>query len=101
MDRKELLKAVSEDVGVSEVLAKRVLRSIVRQIAKTIVKGEAVIVREFGRFTSAKRAQRWGRHPKTGARYLIRATTIPKFVPAPKLKAHIAAKGSGYVPKDY
>lgn len=101
MNRDELVKAISEDIGVSQALAKRVLGSMVKNIAKAITKGDLVQIREFGRFYTRKRAGRFGRHPQTGQIFHVPATTVPQFEGSPKLKATVAAKGRSYKPSPY
>lgn len=92
MNRAELVKAISEDAGFAEPLIDGVIGYALYHIAMTVTKGEAVELRGFGSFRSAKRAARPARHPKTGKTIRIPATTVAKFVPGLALKTTVAAK---------
>lgn len=95
MNLKELSAAISEDAGFPASTVEAVIGYACYHIAMTVVKGEWVELRGFGRFRSAKRAMRRGRNPKTGAVMSIPATTVPVFRPGAAFKESVAAKRPG------
>lgn len=96
MNRQELVEAVEKEAGFEASIVDAVLGYAVYVIAETITRGEVVQLRGFGTFRSAKRAARAVRHPKTGNKLRVPATTIPVFRPGLALKASVAAKkGNG------
>lgn len=92
MDRQELYEAVSADVGISVPRVRDVLLFALYHIADKVTRGEAVKLREFGEFHSAKRAARRVRNPRTGQIKVVPAVTVPKFVASRTFKSAVAAK---------
>ena len=95
MNRKELVQAVSDDVGTDVSIVGEVLDWVLYRIVVQVARGETVELRGFGRFLSAQRATRMTRSPKTGLMIRIPATTVPVFRPGAAFKGSVAPKKPG------
>lgn len=92
MNIQDLIDEVAGDGGVSRDFVDALIKRITATIIKTVVTGEAVHIRGFGRFTSYKIAQRWRRNPRTGLKMYCPATTSVKFRPSEVFRVAVAAK---------
>lgn len=92
MNRQELVAEIEKEAGFDASIVDAVLGYAMYVIAETITTGEAVQLRGFGTFKSAKRAARSVRHPKTGNPLRVPATTVPVFKPGMALMISVAAK---------
>lgn len=92
MNIKDLVDEVTEGGAVSRDFVEVMIKRIAAAIIKTVVTGEAVHIRGFGRFTSYKIAQRWRRNPRTGQKMYCPATTSVKFRPSTVFRVAVAAK---------
>lgn len=86
MNKSELIKAVSDDAGIPKSVAGAVIDSMIRNIKKSLRKGNAVTIIGFGSFKVTKRAARIWRNPKTGETIKIKARKSPRFVAGKGLK---------------
>ena len=92
MDVHGLINEVSGNSAFSKDFVRVMLNKVAEAIIKTVVTGEAVHIRGFGRFQSRKMAQRIRRNPKTGDKMRCPATTTVKFVPSAVFRDAVAAK---------
>ncbi len=87
MNKESLIEAV---MGCAKCDTKKqaaaAVEGVFDTIAKALGRGEEVSIAGFGVFTTAKRAARQGRNPKTGERIQIPASTRPKFRAGKALK---------------
>ncbi|MHA4809225.1 HU family DNA-binding protein [Flavitalea flava] len=79
MNKAELVEKISGDAGISKKQAAAALDSFTEAVAKTLKKGDKVILVGFGTFSVSKRAARTGRNPQTGAAIKIKAKKVAKF----------------------
>ncbi len=91
MNKEELMRAVSNQVGLSHDKAIKAINVILQEITQALSKGDKVIFVGFGTFTVSKRAARSGRNPKTGVPIKIPERNAPKFTAGKELKE--AVKG--------
>ncbi|MDP3537423.1 MAG: HU family DNA-binding protein [Azonexus sp.] len=92
MNKSELVEVAAKEAGITKAAADKALSAIIAAIVKTVTAGESVTLVGFGTFKSAKRAERTGKNPKTGATLNIPATTVPKFTAGTAFKASVAPK---------
>jgi len=90
MTKKDFVKLVAEDAGVSQAVAGKLLDSIFINIKKTLLGGNTLKIHNFGVFKTTERAARSGRNPQTGAPLEIPAKRVPVFRASPVLKTVIA-----------
>ena len=78
MNKAELVSAVAEKTGQSNVTVGAVLGAIEDVITNTVAGGGKVQIPGFLSFERTERAARTGRNPATGAEIQIAAATVPK-----------------------
>ena len=86
MKKAELVEAVAEQAGLTKADADRAIKAFADVVTKVLKKGDKVAVPGFGTFSVAKRAEREGRNPQTGAVVKIAASKSAKFKQASALK---------------
>jgi len=89
--KQEFVDAVADRAGVSKRDAGTAVDAVLDTITATLRRGDAVTFTGFGKFSTSARAARMGVNPRTGAKVMIAATTVPKFSAGSTLKA--AVKG--------
>lgn len=87
MNKAQLVQAISDQTGIPKNQAEDVLDCVLKNITKSLKKGEDVKLVGFGTFTKTKRKARSGRNPKNGETIKIPASFAPKFKPGTELKA--------------
>jgi len=91
MNKADLTNFVAEETGMSKKDARIALNVVVEGIEKGLVTDGKVTLVGFGSFTTADRAARKGRNPKSGEPLDIPAKTVPKFKASKALKEAVDA----------
>jgi DNA-binding protein HU-beta len=89
MNKTELVRTISEQIGLSLSNVNKTIDTMFQEITKALQKGDKVTFIGFGTFSISKRATRNGRNPKTGASIKISARNAPKFTPGKGLKSSV------------
>jgi len=89
MNKTKLIELVSEDTSISRAQVKMTLESFLKNIIKSLKKGNNVQLVGFGTFKVSNRAARIGRNPQTGEKISISATKVPTFISGKALKTAI------------
>lgn len=79
MNKGDLIKAISEQSGISKAQATEALNAVVGGITGALAAGEKVTLVGFGTFSVSERAARTGRNPATGNVIKIAAKKQVKF----------------------
>lgn len=79
MKRKELVKEISNDIGVDADVVNAVLLSMFDSIRANLSKGETIFLRGFGTFYSRLENERLGRNISKGTSVVIPARVVPKL----------------------
>ncbi len=91
MTKQEFVDAVADKSGMSKSDAGKAVEAVLETITDTLRRRDAVTFTGFGKFSTSARAARMGVNPRTGAKVMIPATTVPKFSAGSSLKG--AVKG--------
>ncbi len=89
MTKADLVEEVSRVIEMSRKDSEVILEVIIDGIARSLVAGDKVEIRGFGRFSTRQRQGRIGRNPKTGVRVDVPAKRVAYFKPGKELKALI------------
>lgn len=86
MNKKELIKTLSDRLQIADSDAMRFIDSFESVISRTLSEGGEVSLVGFGKFHCKKLRARIGRHPHTGEPMAIPAKYLPAFSPGKALK---------------
>jgi DNA-binding protein HU-beta len=79
MNKGDLIKAISDQSGITKAQATDALNAVVGSISGALASGEKVTLVGFGTFSVSERAARTGRNPATGSVIKIAAKKQVKF----------------------
>lgn len=82
MIKKDLTAKISADAGISPDQAIKAIESIVKHVKHSLLNGEDVVLRGFGRFYRKKRAKKIGRNFSSNTPLVVDEHFIPEFKPA-------------------
>lgn len=91
MNKKEIIKAISEKAQMPNETAGKALEAITDVIKEELASGRKVQIVGFGVFEVSERAARKGRNPQTGEEINVPATRAPRFKAGKELKAAVKA----------
>lgn len=89
MTKQEFVDAVAAKAGMSKRDAGAAVDAVLDTITDALKRGDSVTFTGFGKFSTSARAARMGVNPRTGAKVMIPATTVPKFSAGSALKAAV------------
>ncbi len=81
MTKKEIVKAISQDVGLPKSKTREVVQKTFDAIIDALVSEGRIELRNFGIFEVKKRAARPGRNPRTGDEILVPERYVVNFKP--------------------
>jgi DNA-binding protein HU-beta len=86
MNKIDLIKAVAEQVGLTQKEVTAVFDAAIELVTKTLKKGEEVSVAGLGKFVVKNRAARQSMNPRTKELIKVPASKAPTFRAAKALK---------------
>lgn len=103
MTKKEIVKEISEKLGLTQLKTKEIVQQTFDAIIETLVQEERIELRNFGVFEVKQRAARKARNPRTGAKVEVPAKFVVTFKPGKEMEEkvqrliaeHRAAKAGG------
>ncbi len=90
MNKKELIGKVADKTGLSKKDVEASFTQIFETIKEALGQEMKIAIKGFGTFSVKKRAEKKGRHPKTGEELLISARSVPAFSAGSDLKDVVA-----------
>jgi len=101
--KKEIVKEISEKLGLTQLKTKEIVQQTFDAIIETLVQEERIELRNFGVFEVKQRAARKARNPRTGAKVEVPAKFVVTFKPGKEMEEkvqrliaeHRAAKAGG------
>jgi DNA-binding protein HU-beta len=90
MNKKELIKQMADDAGISHQAARDAVQSLINGITEALKTEDGkVTLTGFGTFLTSRREAHMGRNPLTGEPIRIPARNIVRFKAGRKLKAAV------------
>lgn len=89
MTKKEIVKAISEEIGLTQLKTKEIVQKTFDAIVETLVREERIELRNFGVFEVKKRAARKARNPRTGERVDVAAKYVVTFKPGKEMEERV------------
>ena len=103
MTKKEIVKTISEEIGLTQLKTKEIVQKTFDAIVETLLSEGRIELRNFGVFEVKKRKARKARNPRTGERVDVGPKMVVTFKPGKEMEekvqrliaAHRATKAGG------
>ena len=79
MNKSQLVDAIARNAKITKVDAKKALDAFIEVTGETLRSGDKIVLVGFGSFSVAKKPERTGRNPRTGAAIRIAPRNVVKF----------------------
>lgn len=89
MTKKEIVKTISDDIGLTQLKTKEIVQKTFDAIVETLVEDRRIELRNFGVFEVKKRAARKARNPRTGDKVLVPEKFVVTFKPGKEMEARV------------
>jgi nucleoid DNA-binding protein len=87
--KKEIVKAISEEIGLTQLKTKEIVQKTFDAIVETLVADGRIELRNFGVFEVKKRAARKARNPRTGERVDVAEKFVVTFKPGKEMEERV------------
>jgi integration host factor subunit beta len=87
--KKDLAKAISEELGLTSLVALQAVQKVFDGITETLVKQGRIELRNFGVFEVRKRKPRKARNPRTGEKVKVPAKMVVTFKPGREMEERV------------
>ena len=89
MTKKEMARAIAEEVGIHQTQAQEVVQRVFDRITETLVREGRLELRNFGVFEVKKRKPRKARNPRTGEKVMVPARMVVTFKPGREMEERV------------
>ena len=89
MTKKEMAKAIAEEMGLTQGQAREVVQRVFDGITETLLNEGRIELRNFGVFEVKKRKPRKARNPRTGENVLVPAKLVVTFKPGLEMEERV------------
>ena len=89
MTKKEIVKTISEEIGLTQLKTKEIVQKTFDAIVETLVTDGRIELRNFGVFEVKKRAARKARNPRTGDKVDVPEKFVVTFKPGKEMEARV------------
>lgn len=89
MTKKEIVKEISDEIGLTQLRTKEIVQKTFDAIVKTLVEDKRIELRNFGVFEVKKRAARKARNPRTGDKVFVPEKFVVTFKPGKEMEEKV------------
>ena len=89
MTKKEIVKTISEEIGLTQLKTKEIVQKTFDAIVEALVDVRRIELRNFGVFEVKKRAARKARNPRTGAKVDVPEKCVVTFKPGKEMEERV------------
>lgn len=89
MTKKEIVKTISEALGLTQLRTKEIVQKTFDAIVETLVDDGRIELRNFGVFEVKKRAARKARNPRTGDKVNVPEKFVVTFKPGKEMEDRV------------
>ncbi len=89
MTKKEIVKTISDEIGLTQLKTKEIVQKTFDAIVATLVADTRIELRNFGVFEVKKRAARKARNPRTGAKVYVPEKFVVTFKPGKEMEEKV------------
>ena len=86
MTKKEIVRKISEDIGLTQLKTKDIVQRTLDAIIATLVSEGRIELRNFGVFEVKRRAPRKARNPRTGDKVFVPSKNVVTFKPGKEME---------------
>ena len=87
--KKEIVKTISEELGLTQLRTKEIVQKTFDAIVDTLVEEKRIELRNFGVFEVKKRAPRKARNPRTGEKVYVSEKYVVTFKPGKEMEERV------------
>lgn len=89
MTKKEIVKAISDQIGMTQLKTKEIVQKTFDAIVETLIEERRIELRNFGVFEVKKRAARKARNPRTGDKVFVPEKYVVTFKPGKEMEEKV------------
>ena len=89
MTKKEIVRTISEEIGLTQLQTKEIVQKTFDAIVETLVAEGRIELRNFGVFEVKKRAPRKARNPRTGEKVFVDEKFVVTFKPGKEMEERV------------
>jgi len=87
--KKEIVKTISEELGLTQLKTKEIVQKTFDAIVDTLVEERRIELRNFGVFEVKQRAPRKARNPRTGEKVFVPEKYVVTFKPGKEMEERV------------
>lgn len=87
--KKEIVKEISDEIGLTQLRTKEIVQKTFDAIVKTLIEERRIELRNFGVFEVKKRAARKARNPRTGDKVFVPEKYVVTFKPGKEMEEKV------------
>jgi nucleoid DNA-binding protein len=87
--KKEIVKTISDEIGLTQLKTKEIVQKTFDAIVETLVEERRIELRNFGVFEVKKRAARKARNPRTGDKVYVPEKYVVTFKPGKEMEERV------------
>jgi len=96
--KKEIVKKISEDIGLTQLKTKDIVQRTLDAIIRTLVTEGRIELRNFGVFEVKRRAPRKARNPRTGDKVYVPSKNVVTFKPGKEMEELVRKMDPDHLP---
>ena len=89
MTKKEIVRTISEEIGLTQLKTKEIVQKTFDAIVEALVEEGRIELRNFGVFEVKRRAPRKARNPRTGDRVDVAEKCVVTFKPGKEMEQKV------------
>ena len=89
MTKKEIVKQISEELGLTQLKTKEIVQKTFNAIVETLLRDRRIELRNFGVFEVKQRKARKARNPRTGERVDVPPKNVVTFKPGKEMEEKV------------
>ena len=89
MTKKEIVRSISEELGLTQLKTKEIVQKTFDAIIETLVEERRIELRNFGVFEVKCRAARKARNPRTGKEVMVDKKYVVTFKPGKEMEQRV------------
>lgn len=89
MTKKEIVKAISDQIGETQLKTKEIVQKTFDAIVETLISERRIELRNFGVFEVKRRAARKARNPRTGEKVFVKEKFVVTFKPGKEMEERV------------